>query len=171
MAGCHQPRPQSPQVRSQRGNSCHQSHLSVPSGEAPRASRAGAQGPQRPLSDQDTAAFMPPCTYAEARGTGCYLQATRGRTPEAELAKPLGTTALHALGNGLSPQLGRPRGESPHTPNSGLAASQAGKEDELGAGRPRDTPPAAGCALAPPLPACFLVATSASCASPTPHFP
>lgn len=114
---------------------------------------------------------MPPCTYAEARGTGCYLQAARGRTPEGELAKPLGTTALHALGTGLSPRLGPPRGDSPHVPNKGRAASQAGEEDELGAERPRDTPPAAGSGLAPPLPACFLVTTTASCVSPTSHFP
>lgn len=97
------------------------------------ASGVGAQGSQRPPSDQDTAAFLPPCTYADARG--CYLQAARGRTPEGELAKPLATTALHAQGNGLSPLLGPPRSEFAQVLNSGQAACQAGREDDLGAGR------------------------------------
>lgn len=127
----------------------------------------GHRCPQRPPSNQDTAAFLPPCTYADARG--CYLQAARGRTPEGELAKSLATTALHAQGTGLSPPLGRPRSESAQVLNSGRAACQAGREDDLGAGRPQATPPEAGSGLAPPLPACSMVTATASCAAPTLH--
>lgn len=172
------PDPKSPQERSQRDNSgwLPSAHPSVPSGkalmagEALMASGVGAQGSQRPPSDQDTAAFLPPCTYADARG--CYLQAARGRTPEGELAKPLATTALHAQGNGLSPLLGRPRSEFAQVLNSGQAACQAGREDDLGAGRPRDTPPEAGSGLAPPLPACSTVAVTPPARPPnTSHFP
>ncbi|KAL1777893.1 FUN14 domain-containing protein 2 [Sigmodon hispidus] len=58
--------------------------------------------------------------------TGCYLQASRRRTLEGELAEPPGSATLRALGTGLSPQLQRPRADSPQVPSNGLAANLTG---------------------------------------------
>lgn len=71
VAGCHQPRP----PLSSGAEPAGQQRLAAisPTPQSPQVGRRGPaglghRGPQRPPSDQDTAAFMPPGTYAQARG-------------------------------------------------------------------------------------------------------
>lgn len=76
---------------------------SDPSGEEPRASRAGGQGSPTPSRGPG-----PGCAHAalhvrrSQEGTGCYLQAARRRTLEGEPTEPPGTAALQGLDFRLS---------------------------------------------------------------------
>lgn len=158
-SGCHHPRPSVSSGAEPAGQQRLAAISPIPLSLQVRShgpAGLGHRGPQSPPSDQDTAAFMPPRTYAEARGAQAVTYRPLADAHQKGSSPSLwATTALHALGTGLWPRLRRPGAGSPRVLHCGLAASQAGREDELGAGRPRDTPPAAGSGLAPPLPACF----------------